>query len=316
MLRALGLGDLLTAVPALRALRAARPDHRVVLATPRVLQPLVALTDAVDEVLDVTGVDRVPAPTGPPRRPALAVNLHGRGPQSHRWLLAHSPGELVAFAAPSDGSGATPRGGPAWVEDHEVRRWCALLEAYGIRADPTDLGLRRPEVAPAHRGAVVLHPGAASVARRWPAGRWAAVARALGEAGHRVVVTAGPGERALAQQVAERSGAVTLSGLGLLELTALVADARLLVCGDTGVAHLATATATPSVVLFGPTSPGRWGPLGERRQHVCLWHGRVGDPHAGTPDAGLLAIGVEEVLGAARTALATPATVRPRADAG
>jgi ADP-heptose:LPS heptosyltransferase len=52
VLRALGLGDLLTAVPALRALAAAFPEHRRVLATPAALAPLAALTGAVDEVVD------------------------------------------------------------------------------------------------------------------------------------------------------------------------------------------------------------------------------------------------------------------------
>jgi len=68
------------------------------------------------------------------------------------------------------------------------------------------------------------------------------------------------------------------------------------VCGDTGVAHLATALGTPSVVLFGPTSPARWGPPPDRAIHQVLWAGRTGDPHASRPDPGLLAIGENEVL--------------------
>jgi ADP-heptose:LPS heptosyltransferase len=66
--------------------------------------------------------------------------------------------------------------------------------------------------------------------------------------------------------------------------------------GDTGVAHLATALGTPSVVLFGPTSPALWGPPPGRRRHRALWAGRSGDPHGGTVDPGLLAISVRDVL--------------------
>jgi ADP-heptose:LPS heptosyltransferase len=68
------------------------------------------------------------------------------------------------------------------------------------------------------------------------------------------------------------------------------------VCGDTGVAHLATALGTPSVVLFGPTAPARWGPPPDRPIHRVLWAGAEGDPHADRPDPGLLRIGVDDVL--------------------
>ena len=87
------------------------------------------------------------------------------------------------------------------------------------------------------------------------------------------------------------------AGLPILALAALVAAAGRVVVGDTGVAHLATAFGTPSVVLFGPTSPAAWGPPPGRR-HRALWAGRVGDPHGEQPDPGLLAIPVDEVLAA------------------
>ncbi|MDQ3822907.1 MAG: glycosyltransferase family 9 protein, partial [Actinomycetota bacterium] len=70
------------------------------------------------------------------------------------------------------------------------------------------------------------------------------------------------------------------------------------VCGDTGVAHLATAFATPSVVLFGPTPPSLWGPPPGRTWHRALWAGGRGDPHADAPHPGLLEIRVDDVLAA------------------
>src|SRR5204863_1435697 len=77
VLRALGIGDLATAVPALRGLRAARPTEEIVLAAPEWLTPLAHLTGAVDRVVPVGGLD-VPGIAVPP--PRLAVNLHGKGP--------------------------------------------------------------------------------------------------------------------------------------------------------------------------------------------------------------------------------------------
>ena len=312
MLRALGLGDLLTGVPAMRAVRAAYADSEVVIAAPASLGPLVELAGVADRLVDVSGVrhlpDRLPW-HGPP--PAVAVNLHGRGPQSHRLLLGTEARELVGFRCPEAAAA-----GPAWRdEEHEVVRWCRLLaEGPGLAAEPLDLALPRPSTPSPAPGAVVVHPGAAYPSRRWPPDRFAAVARHLAGLGLPVVVTGGPDEVALAEQVRRLAGlppeAVMAGRTGLLELAALVADARLLVCGDTGVAHLATAYATPSVLLFGPTPPSRWGPLTEGPYVVLHRSGEgeggwLGDPWGEEVDPALLQITVEQVLAAVSPGLRT-----------
>jgi len=304
VLRALGLGDLLTAVPALRGLRAGFPDHEIVLALPSALAPLAdLLDDAVDTVVDVDFRHAVGALPGDLAGPDVAANLHGRGPQSHAALAALAPRHLLAFADPDHAPD-----GPAWQdEEHERDRWCRLLTHHGIAADPDDLLLAPPLQAAGgtdvarFAGATVIHPGAASVARRWPVDRWAAVARHQREQGRRVVVTGGPDEGGLADAVARFAGVdagdVVAGRTSVVELAALVADAARVVCGDTGVAHLASAFATPSVVLFGPTPPVRWGPPTSRR-HVALWAGRAGDPHGSAPDPGLLSLEIDDVTAA------------------
>jgi ADP-heptose:LPS heptosyltransferase len=310
MLRALGLGDFLTGVPAYRALRAAYPQYETVLAAPAPLAPLALLTGAIDRVLPVGELQPVPWP-GPP--PAVAADLHGNGPASHDLVRALGAAVTMMYASPAD-PGVN---GPEWdEEEHEVTRWCRLLGWWGIPADPGALRLHRPARPPRIRGAAVIHPGAASGSRRWPAARFAEVARALAGWGVPVVVSGNAAERPLAAQVvraAGLSGKSLLAGrTGLAELATLVAGASLVISNDTGVAHLAVAFGTPSVTLFGPVSPALWGPP-DGRHHLALWKGsgtRPGDAHGSRVDPRLLQIETAEVLKAARRLLPGRVTLR------
>jgi ADP-heptose:LPS heptosyltransferase len=302
-LRPLGLGDLLTAVPALRALARSFPGHERVLVTTSAVAPLARHAALADRVVD--GIPLAPLPASL-HGAEVVVNLHGRGPQSHRVALAARPHRLVAFANADAGVV-----GPTWrADEHEVARWCRLLSDSGIPADAADLAVPPPP-QPAPRvaaGATLVHPGAAAPARRWPVERWGAVVRTEVAAGRRVVVTGGPDEVELARAVAGDlvpPEAVLAGRTDVLELAAVVAAAGRVVCGDTGVAHLATALGRPSVVLFGPVPPAEWGPPPQPR-HVALWAGRRGDPLAGAPDAGLLALGVDDVVAALERLPATP----------
>jgi ADP-heptose:LPS heptosyltransferase len=288
VLRALGIGDLLVAVPALRGLRREWVGDRIVLAAPENLAELVALTGAVDELLPTPGLGALRW-SG---TPGLAVNLHGSGPESITDLVATRPDMLVTHRHPK----FPQLVGPPWSSaEHEVSRWCELLAWHGIHADPDDLELQRPDTPSPAPGAVVVHPGASVASRRWPADRFAEVARHLAAKGRHVVVTGGPDERVLAESVARQANlpesAVLAGRLGLGDLAALVADAALVISNDTGVGHLATAYGTPSVLLFGPTPPQTWGPPADRPQHVALWAGDTADP--------LLRLSTVEVLAAA-----------------
>ncbi|MEV5439979.1 glycosyltransferase family 9 protein [Streptomyces sp. NPDC052682] len=298
VLRALGLGDLLAGVPALRGLRRTFPDHELVLAAPAELEPVAAATGAVDRLLPACAPGRaVPEKldwTGPP--PDIAVDLHGNGPPSHRLLMALRPLRLFAFAHP----GTPEIDGPPWyAEEHERDRWCRLLRFYGVDADPGDLRLPRPAGPSPAPGAVVLHPGAGAPARCWPLERYAAVAARLRARGRRVVVTGGADEGDLVARLAERAGLpgtdVFGGGLPFGRLSALVAGAHAVVSGDTGIAHLAVAHATPTVTLFGPVAPSRWGPPPHPR-HRALWYGQEGDPHGRATDPALLRITTDDVL--------------------
>jgi hypothetical protein len=340
VLRALGLGDALTGIPALRGLRRLHPGRPLLLAAPRVIGEWLTRLGLVDGCVPTTGLDD--EPPGLRLGPHDAVNLHGCGPQSHALLLAGRPRSLLAFA-PADGSWirdeveAVAPGLPVWRSDeHEVLRWCRLVTSAGGPCGPEDLRLGPPshrwracaatrarvpqDRATSDRPArgdglagggeggearpyVVLHPGAASGSRRWPVDRWVHVARELSRRAD-VRLTGSDDEREVCEAVARGAGlaaaGVTAGLLDLPSLVDLVAQAALLVCGDTGVAHVATAMGTPSVLLFGPVSPELWGPAIDIDTHTCLWHSNgTGDPHADAPDPALLRITPAEVLAAA-----------------
>jgi len=294
-LRPLGLGDLLTGIPALRALAAAFPHHRKILAAPPLLEPLARLIGAIDDFIATAPL----APLAPVLYGAdVAVDLHGRGPESHRVLLAASPRRLIAF---ENTAIARSLGQPPWIaEEHEVDRWCRLLMGNGISADPHDLYLPTPPLNTYAMGATLLHQGAKSAARRWPVERWIGVARAEQERGRRVIVTGDAHEYDRCMAIARGAGIppedLFAGRTDLAQLAGIVASAARVVSGDTGVAHLATAFRVPSVLLFGPTDPAHWGPRIDRHLHRVIWYGQRGDPHGEEIDPSLDRITVHDVL--------------------
>jgi ADP-heptose:LPS heptosyltransferase len=297
-LRALKLGDLLVAVPALRAIRRFWPEQRLVLATSGWLRPIVGLARCADQLLPVGGLEPLPAVA---RFPDVAVNLHGAGPQSNQILDQLRPRRRIGHA----GHGWP---GPAWPHGiNERERWCRMLIAHGVPADPTDLYLDRPDAASPAPGAVVINPGAAYGSKRWPVARFAEVARRLAAAGHRIALTGTARELPLGQAVAAEAGldgrTVLAGRTSLPELAAQIADASLVVSGDTGTAHLAYAYRTPSVTLFGPAPASEWGP--PPGPHVALSADglRRAEQFTDEPDPALLGVYPDAVLAAASALL-------------
>ncbi len=298
-LRALKLGDLLVAVPALHAVRRSNPEHRLVLAVPPWLDEIVDLVDGVHALLPTPGLDHPLAVE--PGRIDTAINLHGCGPESNGLLEAIGARRRI-------GHKAKGWNGPRWVDGiHERVRWARLVEAHGMPADPDEVWLLQPGETP-RPGAAVVHVGAFYGSRRWPTERFAEVAKWLDREGLETILTGSVAERPRALEVAARAGlpdARVAAGTGSLrELAAVIAGARIVISADTGAAHLASAYATPSVVLFGPASPGEWGP--PPGPHTVLTDSglRRGDTFGADPDPALLAVTADQVIAAARALLA------------
>ena len=150
----------------------------------------------------------------------------------------------------------------------------------------------------------ILNPGAGWGAKRWPAQRYGSVAKALAEDGVGAVINYGPGEEDLARETEAASGGAARSmTCSLTELIALTRKAKLFVGGDTGPMHLAAALHVPVVAIFGPTDPARNGPYGTNS--IVLRNPESPTSHARRPqpDEAMLEIGVDAVVGAARTLL-------------
>lgn len=311
VLRALGLGDLLTGLPALRMLRSAFPEHRITLATTPAVASLARTWAPVllDGVVECPPLGVLPSDL---LGPEMAVNLHGSGPQSHQLLQALRPGRLLAFANDEAAEAGPEWDAPTGEVEHEIARWCRLVadgtgEAIPdllASGDALDLPVA-PSVLPNHLAAIgtaatLVHPGSASPTRRWPTDRWSCVVAQEVAAGRPVVMTGSPAERATCLDIARSAAlpkeAVLAGKTNLVQLAGLVSIAARIVSSDTGISHLATALRRPSVTLFGPVSPAEWGPPIDRPWHRPLWRGRTSDPNADTIAPALDAITPADVI--------------------
>ncbi len=210
-----------------------------------------------------------------PHHPGLTRAVTRRGP----YDLAFVPGEnrhaLLARAAGARWVVALDRDTPGWKNRivDELVPWpgapANLADIFASLAGPGDEAFApgdwpAPHAAPIETPAdpyAVLHVGAGSPLRYWPAERWRALAAHLAGRGLQVVWSAGPGEEALVESIDPDRRHRSLAGkLDLAQLWHLLAGAALLVVPDTGVAHLAKLTATPTVCLFGPGSDVLFGP--------------------------------------------------------
>ncbi|MDB4877750.1 MAG: glycosyl transferase family 9 [Gemmatimonadetes bacterium] len=299
VIRALHLGDMLCAVPALRALRAGFPRAEITLVGLPWARELVAhLHRYVDVFEEFPGFPGLPERDVHParivgfldrmqRRPFdIVIQLHGSGAHVNelvallgaRWIAAFYRGDDVV----SGGGLFVP-----WPESGtEIERLLALPRALGCPDTGVALEL---EVTAAHRarlrateaslylGAqpyVCIHPGARFPSRRWSPERFAAVGDALAERGYTVVLTgvAAEGGETAAVRHRMRAAAVDLTGaLSLGAFAALIKDAALVVCNDTGTSHVAAAVGTRSVVVASGSDVARWAPVDASR-HRVLWH--------------------------------------------
>jgi len=295
--RALQLGDLLCAVPALRALRRAHPQaHITLIGLPSAEAFAHRFRHYIDDWIDFPGSAALPEQEpGAGRLPAffaeararrfdLALQLHGSG--------AHTNG-IVRLLGAKRTCGFRPGGSEAiddddflsWPEDgSEIERLLRLVDHLGIERQGRSLEFpigedeRRNWQRLAQRHSldpqrlVLVHPGARFASRRWPVARFAELSDRLASRGWQIAITGCADEADLAASMrrAMRMPAADLSGAtGLGELGAAIEACRLLVCNDTGVSHVAAGVGARSVVVASGSEIRRWRPL-DRSLHPML----------------------------------------------
>jgi lipopolysaccharide heptosyltransferase I len=318
LVRLSSFGDVVFTLPLAKALRG--EGDRLAWAIEGPLAELVADAPYVDEVLVATTRAWRRRPFSSSTRdearsflaalrafdPSVAVDAQGLAKSSWITFAARAP-RKVGFGFRT----ATERVNALVTDErvdvprasHVVDRGLALAErVLGRRGFP-----RTPDVshlvarpAPAVDGWLaarparpfaLLQPFSSRATKEWEAAAAAAFCRALAERGLEPVVRWGPGERERAEEIAARSGGTaTLAPAAPPAASArLAARAALFVGADTGPTHLAAAAGTPTVALFGPTDPARFGPVGPlvrvlRDGSGAYNAGRAGLPGL-TPDA-------------------------------
>ena len=266
LVRFSSIGDVLLTTPLVRALRTRHPDARLVFVTKRAMAPLVSANPYLSQVAalepgePVRALARRLAALGPTR----GLDLHGslrsaalrllvpcawRGYAKRkvaRGILVSTKVDLYRgpvpvaerYFAAAHGLDVSPDGGPPEffldaVARDRVERW---LGEHQVAGQPL----------------AVLAPGAAHFTKRWPPDKWVALAIRLRADGFALAVVGGADDRHAAQPLAPHAEIAT-GDFSLQETGALLARARILVSGDTGVMHMATGVGTPVVALFGPT---------------------------------------------------------------
>lgn len=297
------LGDVLLTTPAIQALRRARPDAELHALTGPWSAGVLADYDEIDLILTIPfpGFSRTPKPNlrspyqqlwhssrqlrrigyssavifrpdhwwgamlarfaGIPHR--VGYNVDEVGPfltEKHEQVGGHVVEQNLRLVSGWTGTLATgtlPLNYP--VQDADRMFISGYLEEWGLSQTSR---------------LVVIHPGAGTPIKRWDSKRWAAVADALArEFDADIVITGGDHELPLAREIAAQMRTPVCFVVGdaqVGQLAALYERALIVLGPDSGPLHLAVATGTPTVALYGPADPVEFGPWGSTERHRLL----------------------------------------------
>jgi lipopolysaccharide heptosyltransferase II len=277
------IGDFVRVHSVVKLLRAQAPERPVDMVSSTLCAPLA---DYMPGVRQAIVADLPRRRLGLAQQQALAAKLRANGyaqalVMSRKWKAALAP--FLAGIPLRTGFAGEARFGLLndlrWGES-KLPRMIDQMGALALPRDappPAEWPLPELKMPPAElatwrdkrklagdaRPIVTLSPGAVGAGKAWPVTHYGELARALVQDGASVWVLGGPSETALAKQIAEVAGSgvrdLTSNDLRNAILALAAADAS--VTNDSGLMHVSAAIGTPTVAIFGPTSPWHWQPL-------------------------------------------------------
>lgn len=296
--RALQLGDMLCAVPALRALRKAFPAaHISLIGLPWAMDFVARFHLYIDELIVFPGYPGLPEqPAANPRRVKgfiremqarkfdLLLQMQGNGSIVNALLAECGAGILAGFC--QQDNDCPDRARFIRYPDHlpEIRRHLLLLDHLDIPAAGDELEFplttqdadtfRQLALPFADGEYICVHPGSRSVLRQWPPACFAALADRFAARGWPVVITGTESERGVTAKVRSlmQADAIDLAGKTTPgSLAMLIKGAGALFSNCTGVSHVAAAVRTRSIIISMDGEPLRWAPLDKKLHRTVDW---------------------------------------------
>jgi heptosyltransferase-2 len=277
------IGDFVRCHSVVKLLRAQAPERPVDIVSSTLCAPLAEYMPGIRQAIVI---DLPRRRLGLPLQRQLTSRLRGKNyaqalVMSRKWKAALAP--FLAGIPLRTGFAGEARFGLINDMRFSERKLPRMIDQMGALALPKDarlpaewplpeLKVPADEVARwrAQRGLtaegrpiVTLSPGAVGAGKAWPPGHYAALARALTEDGASVWVLGGPDETAIAKQIAGAAGSHVhdLTSADLRNAILALAAADISVTNDSGLMHVSAAIGTPTIAIFGPTSPWHWKPL-------------------------------------------------------
>jgi len=294
--RALQLGDLLCAIPAIRAVQRHFVHARITLIGLPWAKTLVdRFPDYFQAHLHFPGAEGLPEQEFNAAstenffrmqkrvRYDLLLQMHGSGTIVNRLVEKFNAGTTAGFHPWS-----CPRPGPLFIPYpdhlHEVRRHLALVRALGIETGSEEMEfpvnehdrttLQKTLSDKIREPYVVIHPGARDPNRRWSISGFSRIAEICQRSGYKVLLTGTSDERPVCEMVAAITEGDPQIVAGMTELGtmgALIESSRMVISNCTGIAHLAAALKKDSLIISLEKEPWRWAPLNTELHRTIVW---------------------------------------------